>query len=320
MQSAIRQSWSAAPHGAARICRRADRSVLVLLGLVLLLQAPGMFALDVPKLQARVTDLAGVLTPDQTATLENRLRQFETSDSTQIAILVIPGLEGEDLFDFSVRVASAWRLGQKGRDNGALLLIAMKERRVRIEVGYGLEPALTDARSRRIIDNEIVPYFKEQQFYQGIEAGVTAIMQTVRGVHQGSPQRPESRRQPGSRIGFQFLVFLFAPLMWLLGNTGKWGGGVLGGGAGLYLIYAILGYSLVPMLIAGGIGIVAGGFLGALVKAGSHSGSGKHWGGFGGPFFPGGFGGGSGGSGGFGGGGFSGGGGGFGGGGASGRW
>jgi uncharacterized protein len=295
---------------------------MCVIGLFLAFQAAGALALDIPKLQARVTDLAGVLTPDQSAALESKLKQFEESDSTQIAILIIPSLEGEDLVDFSMRVASAWRLGQKGRDNGALLFIAMKERSIRIEVGYGLEPTLTDARSRRIIETEILPGFREQQFYRGIDAGITAVIQTVRGVYQ-APRQTTTRRQPSSGGGFRLLFFLIAPLMWILGSTGKWGGGVLGAGAGAYLIYAVLGYSLIPMIVAGIFGSVAGGFLGSLVQAGAHSPDDHHRGGFGGPFFPGGFGGGGFGGGGFGGGGgggFSGGGGGFGGGGASGKW
>lgn len=285
--------------------------------ILLFLQAVGAFALDIPKLKARVTDLAGVLTTGQTADLEEKLKQFEASDSTQIAVLIIPGLEGEDLTDYSVRVATAWRLGQKGRDNGALLFIAMKERQVRIEVGYGLEPNLTDALSRRIIENEILPNFRQQQFFEGIDAGVTAIMQTVRGVYQTSPgtRNPQRRISTGNRV--DWLVFLLFPMLWLLASTGKWGGGILGVGAGLYLVHALLGLTLIPMLIGSLVGAVFGVFLGALVQAGRRTASNRHWGGFGGPFFPGGFGGGFGGG---GGGGFSGGGGGFGGGGASGRW
>ncbi len=298
-------------------------------GLILclsMLYAAGAGAIDIPKLQARVTDLAGVLTAEQSASLEEKLRQFEVTDSTQIAVLIIPGLEGEPLEDFSERVATAWRLGQKGRDNGALLLIAMKERRVRIEVGYGLEPTLTDIRSRHIIQDEILPAFKQQHYYEGIDAGVTAIMQTVRGVYQAPAQTRESRRRIDTGGGLDWLVFMLIPLLWLLTATGKWGGGVLGGGAGMYLVHAFLGLGLLPILIGGAVGSVLGVFLGALVQAGSRTNSGGRWGGFGGPFFPGGFGGGGFGSrggfggGGFGGGGFSGGGGSFGGGGASGSW
>jgi uncharacterized protein len=289
-------------------------------GLCFWLLAAGAFAGDIPKLQARVTDLAGVLTPEQNANLEEKLRQFEVSDTTQIAVLLIPSLEGEALEDYSVRVATAWRLGQKGRDNGALLFISMKERKIRIEVGYGLEANLTDALSKRIIQNEIAPSFREGNFYEGVDAGVNGIMAAVRGTYQGSSQSAYSSRTRGdSGGGFGFLVFLLVPLLWLLASTGKWGGGVLGGGAGLFLAHSLIGFTLLPMLIGGLGGLLFGGCLGALVKSGSRTSSSRRWGGFGGPFFMGG--GGFGGfGGGFGGGGFSGGGGGFGGGGASGGW
>ncbi len=291
---------------------------------LLCLAAAGAFAIDIPKLQTRVTDLAGVLTPEQTATLEEKLKQFETSDSTQIAVLILPGLQGEVLEDFSMRVAEAWRLGQKGRDNGALLLVAMKERKVRIEVGYGLEANLTDALSRRIIQNEIIPYFRQGEFYAGIDSGVNAMMQAVRGVYKATA-RPGSRSGQGNGSGsaLNWIVFLLIPGLWLLGSAGKWGGGLLGGGAGTFLMYSLLGLSLGPMLIGGLFGALGGIFLGGIIQSAARQTNPRRMGG--GPFIPrgggfwgGGFGGG--GFGGFGGGGFSGGGGGFGGGGASGGW
>ena len=295
--------------------------------LLLAFQAAAAAGIEIPKLHARVTDLAGLLTPEQISGLEEKLKGFEASDSTQIAVLIIPSLEGEVLEDFSVRVAEAWRLGQKGRDNGVLLFIALKERQVRIEVGYGLEGNLTDARSRRIIENEIIPNFRNQQYYQGIEAGAEAIIQTVRGVYQ-PVNRPSAesggQRNPGG--WFNLLIFLLAPLLWVLGSTGKWGGGLLGGGAGAFLVYSLVGPALLAILGGGLAGAALGAILGGLVQAGSRSASHGRRGGSGGPFFPGGFGGGGFGGGGFGGGGFgggggfSGGGGGFGGGGASGRW
>jgi uncharacterized protein len=295
-----------------------------LIGMILILlifQAAALLALEIPKLKARVTDLAGLLTPEETAGLEEKLRQFEASDSTQIAVLIIPGLEGEALEDYSGRVAEAWRLGQKGRDNGALLFVAMKERKVRIEVGYGLEANLTDARSRRIIENEILPNFRQQQYYQGIEAGTDAIIQTVRGVYQPVEQpSTQSRRRSNQGTRYDLLFFLLAPMLWVLNATGKWGGGILGGGAGTFLIYFLVGPALIAMLAGGLVGAVLGVVLGAVAQAGHRPTSHRRWGGFGGPFFPGGFGGGGSGGGGVSGGGFSGGGGGFGGGGASRSW
>jgi uncharacterized protein len=281
-------------------------------------QSFGALALDVPKLQDRVTDLAGVLTPDQISTLDAKLKELEDTDSTQVAVLIIPSLEGESLEDYSMRVAEAWKLGQKGRDNGAILLVSMKDRAIRIEVGYGLEPKLTDARSNQIIRNDIAPRFGQGDFFGGIDAGVTGIIQTVRGEYQAAPRR-ETRATRRTGGLFNLLIVMIFPLLWILSATGKWGGAIIGAGAGVLLPYTLIAHSLPLLLIGGAAGGVLGTFMGAIVRAGSKSGRGP--GGFGGPFFPGGgFGGGGFGGGGFGGGGFSGGGGGFGGGGSSGRW
>jgi uncharacterized protein len=278
-------------------------------------------ALDVPVLKARVTDLAGVLTPDQTAGLESKLKQLESSDSTQLAVLIIPSLEAEVLEDYSERVATSWRLGQKGRDNGALLLIAMKERQVRIEVGYGLEPTLTDARSRRIIQNEIVPHFRQGDFYEGIDAAATAIIQVVRGVYEGPVRQPSgSGGRSGSRA-FDWLIILLLPMFWFLSATGRVGGAILGSGAGMFLVYSLAGALLTPILLGGLFGGGLGLFLGSLVRAGTRTPAHRRFGGFNLPFPPGSHRGGGGFfGGGFSGGGFSGGGGSFGGGGSSGSW
>ena len=265
-----------------------------------LIQSLGALALEVPRLQNRVTDLAGVLTPEQIAGLESKLQELETTDSTQVAVLVIPSLEGESLEDYSMRVAEAWKLGQKGRDNGAILLVSMKDRAIRIEVGYGLEEKLTDARTSRIIRNDVIPRFRQGDFYGGIDSGVTGIIQSIRGIYQAS-RRDETRSSRKSGGIFNLLIVMLFPLLWILSATGKWGGGIIGAGAGMLLPHTLLAAGLPFILIGGAVGGVLGMFVGALVRAGAKSGRGT--GGFGGPFIPGG-------------GGF----GGFGGGGSSGRW
>jgi uncharacterized protein len=289
---------------------------------LLLLPAPGVLALDIPELRHRVTDLAGVLSSEQSAELESKLKQFEDTDSTQIAVLIIPSLEGESLEAYSIRVADAWKIGQAGRDNGAILLISLKDRRIRIEPGYGLEATLTDARCSQIIRNEIAPRFRTGDFYGGIDAGVMAMIQATRGAYEASsrPEVESSRRRSGGL--FNLLIILLFPLFWILSATGKLGGAILGAGAGMLLPYTLIGHSLILLLIGGVVGGLLGAFMGALVRAGSRSGRGPK--GSGGPFFwgGGGFPGGGFSGGGFsgGGGGFSGGGGRFGGGGSSGSW
>ncbi len=295
------------------------RTLQFLLFLVLCAAALAAQSLRTPQLHDRITDLAGVLSPDQVQALDNKLSNLENTDSTQIAVLIVPSLEGEALADYSIRVAEAWRLGQKGRDNGALLLVAMKERQVRIEVGYGLEPTLTDARSFQIIQNEILPHFRQGDFYAGIDAGVTAMIQVVRGVYT-APARP--RRTSTNRVRLDWIILMLFPLLPILSWTGKWGGTVLGASAGALLPFFLLGGGIALPLIGGVVGAILGAFLGGLIQAGAKTQNRGRWGGFGGPYWGGGFGGGGFGRGGFGGGGggFSGGGGGFGGGGASGGW
>ncbi len=278
------------------------------------------FALEVPEIKEPVTDLAGVLTQEQVSLLNSKLQNLKATDSTQLAVLIIPGLEGESLEDYTMRVVEAWKGGQKGTDNGALLFISKNDRKIRIEVGYGLEHVLTDLASSKIIRKEIAPRFKEGNFYEGIDAGVTGIIETIRGVYQATPDQSQEARPKRKSIFNLLIVFLF-PLLWILSVTGKWGGGILGAGAGLLLPYTLFHWGLPLALFGGAVGGFLGIFMGALIRGAAKSSGGSGTGSSGGPFFFGGGGGGfSGGGGGFSGGGFSGGGGSFGGGGSSGSW
>lgn len=258
--------------------------------LLFLLQVVSALAVDVPKLQGRVTDLAGILTPDQAAALDVKLQSLETTDSTQIAVLIIPSLEGDSLEGFTLRVVESWKLGQKGTDNGALLFVSVNDHKLRIEVGYGLEQVLTDAASSQIIRNEIAPRFRAGDFYGGIDAGITGITQVVRGVYRApSSEYRETRPKRGAFFNL-LIVFLF-PLLWILSVTGKWGGGILGAGAGLLLPYTLLHWSL-PVALFGGIaGGILGIFMGALVRGAASAAGGSSRGGSSGPFFWGGGGG-----------------------------
>src|SRR5918996_2763460 len=150
-------------------------------------------ALPVPPLRGRVNDYAGMVPPDKTQQLEERLARFETETGHQVAVLTIPSLEGDPIEDFSIRVAETWKIGQKGFDNGAILLIAQKERKLRIEVGYGLEGVFPDAIASRIIREVIVPRFREGNFSPGIEAGVDAILQVTKGESLPERGRTSSR-------------------------------------------------------------------------------------------------------------------------------
>ena len=285
-----------------------------LLILILCLLPWPAYPLEVPPLRSHVNDYAGLLSPAVSEQLEQALVEFEKTDSTQVVVLTIPSLEGEILEQFSIKVGDAWRIGQKDIDNGVILLIAKQERKIRIEVGRGLEGKLTDLTSGRIIRNEMTPRFKAGDFEGGIAAGVSAIIMEVRGEYQASERDLRQAKKSASPI-FSLLIFLLVACVFL-GAFSKILGGVAGA-VGLPIIAALTypGLAMVVMAVLGAAGFVLGLVI-AFLFGGGGSGRG---GGFGGPFIGGGFGGGGFG-GGYSGGGFSGGGGGFSGGGASGDW
>jgi uncharacterized protein len=172
-------------------------AALALVMLVAVSRAAPVAALDVPFLSARVNDVAGMLSPPARDRLEAKLRDLEARTGAQVAILTIPSLEGESLEGYSVRVAETWRLGRKGVDDGVLFLVAKSDRKMRIEVGYGLESRLTDARSREILDERVRPRFRANDFDGGIEAGADAIAALV----EGRPLAPVPARSRGARMG-----------------------------------------------------------------------------------------------------------------------
>ena len=209
------------------------RLAILLLAGLLLAAGIALAAPAIPQARGYVNDTAGLLSPAVKAQLENFLAGFRRSDSTQIAVLTVPSLEGEDLEGYSVRVAQSWGIGQQGQDNGALLLVAEAERAVRIEVGYGLEDRLTDLLAGRIVDQEIIPRFKTGDFDGGISAGVQAMAAAVRGAYQGDP--PRSRKK--DRFPYEALLWLLflgpGVLRMFAGGSrrgGRGGGFYMGGG------------------------------------------------------------------------------------------
>jgi uncharacterized protein len=181
---------------------QAPARLIVFLGL--LLSAVPASSLDVPPLTGRVVDLAGVLPAQDAEQLTAELKAHEEHTGNQVAVLILPSLEGEPLEEYSHRVATTWKLGRKGTDNGALLFIALKERKLRIEVGYGLEGTLTDLRSAHIIRQEIVPRFKAGDIRGGVRAGTEAILKTIEGTYHATDE-PQSG--PAFTSGaFQYVV------------------------------------------------------------------------------------------------------------------
>ena len=287
------------------------KNLLLLCGFLFLTSLS--FAGEVPPLRGHVNDYASLLSAASVERLEAELSAFEQSDSTQIVVLTIPSLEGQDLAQYSIGVVEQWKIGQQGKDNGALLLVVKNDRKIRIEVGRGLEGKLTDLVSGRIIRNEISPAFKSGDFDGGINAGVHAIMATVRGEYTAQP-RDIRQGKRGANPFFTFLIFVLVAAVFF-GGISRLLGGIAGAvGLPLAALLSFSGLSLTVLSLLAGGGFALGLFLAFLFGSGGR-------GGFGGPFFGGGLGGGFGGGGGLsGGGGFSGGGGSFGGGSASGDW
>jgi uncharacterized protein len=269
-------------------------------------------ALDAPVLKGRVSDYGGMLSPEAERRLETLLKELEEKDSTQVAVLTVPSLDGDSLEDFSMRVAERWKIGRKGFDNGVILIFARDDRKVRIEVGYGLEGRLTDLTAGRIIRDRIVPEFRAGRFDQGVLNGVVALTEVVRGEFQAPAQPPTGAAASGVEDLMPFvLVFIF--LVFMLGRVSRPLGTAAGGLFMPFLGHMAFAPGPLMLLGLGGIGLVAGYVL-ALIAGVSSSGRGGSGG------FPIGFPRGGGGFSTGGGGGFSGGGGGFGGGGASGSW
>jgi uncharacterized protein len=273
----------------------------------------------VPALKAPVTDLAGVLTQDQVAALDSKLRSFEQAKGSQVAVLIVPTTRPEEIEQYGIRVAEAWKLGRKGVDDGAILLVARDDRKVRIEVGYGLEGVLPDATANRIIDEDIVPRFRRGDYGGGVTAGVDRMLAVIEGEPLPEPAHRATSR--GAAGGFAqllplLLIFAFVGSSILRRLFGRVGGALATGGlVGFvtWLIIGILAMSIFAGVVAFVLAVVGG-------MGGGPGGRGWYSRGRGGAGYPGGFGSGGFGGGGLGGGGFSGGGGGFGGGGASGSW
>jgi len=261
----------------------------------------------IPPLTARVIDLTGILSGDTVNRLERELAALETQKGSQIVVLVVATTHPEEIEQYGIRVADQWKLGRKGVDDGAILLVAKDDRRVRIEVGYGLEGALPDAIANRIIDETIAPHFKLGDYDGGIEAGVKQMIAVVDGEPLPEPDRRWERHSGLHNMLPLALIVVVVASGFLRALFGRLGGSLVTGG----LTGAIAWFLTHAIALGAGAGVLA--FLFALLL-----GVNRGWStGFGGGV--GGWGGGLGGGGG-GGGGFSGGGGRFGGGGASGSW
>lgn len=267
-------------------------SLLALLMCVLVSLA---FAQDtliaVPRPTAPVTDLSATLSAEQQATLNETLRAFEARKGSQVAVLIVPTTRPEPIEQYAIRVAEQWKLGRKKVDDGAILVVAKEDRAVRIEVGYGLEGVLTDATSKRIIDDVIVPRFSKDDFNGGIVAGVDAIMKVVDGEPLPPPDQTVPARDgtgvtqvlPLVLVG---VVVIGGVLRAMLGRVA--GAAVTGGlmGVAAWLVVGTAAIGLLVGVFAFVFTLVGGSRIAGLYMAHGHGrrGGGGGWGGRGGGF------------------------------------
>lgn len=203
--------------------------------LACLVALPSLADKPVPFLSGRVVDEAAMIPADTKRRIEDKLAATEQRTGNQVAVLTVDSLDGEPIEDYSMRVAQTWKLGQKGKDNGVLLVVAKQDRKIRIDVGYSLEPTLTDLETSRIIDL-MRPDFQKGDFGAGIEHGTDAILTALDGGEVPAP--PAGQRQdkglPGDLLTFLITIAIFIVLN-LLVNRGRgrfWGGGWGGFGGG----------------------------------------------------------------------------------------
>ncbi|MBI5696489.1 MAG: TPM domain-containing protein [Nitrospirae bacterium] len=244
-------------------------TVGLLAALLLILAATQAFAAHTfPEPRGHVSDYAGVLKPDEAAALEGYLAELEKRTSAEVAVVTVPDLDGfADVDEYAVDLFAAWKIGKKGQDNGVLILLAVKEKKLRIEVGYGLEGAITDGTAGGIIRDTMVPYFKRGEFGAGLMAGAQAVAERVPEGGVQTPIDEQGGKEQPSSLSLLIIVVLLAIFLFPLffGPGGPMGGGKLRRGRGGF-------YGGGPFI--GGFG---GGF-------GGGGGGGGGFGGFGGGF------------------------------------
>jgi len=213
-------------------------------------------AAEVPYLAGRVNDTAGMVPADVAARLEERLRALEERTGAQVAVLTVDSLEGDSIEEFAMRVAETWKLGQKGKDNGVLFVVAKGDRAMRIEVGYGLEGVLTDALAKRILDGIARPRFRAGDFGGGIEATVEAIAATIEGDTSAVPAEAESRSLTDQNVPLPVRILgmlIFAVVIGVFSMVA-----LFGSGCQSWFLYVFLMpfYFTFPLVFLGVFGLV----------------------------------------------------------------
>lgn len=247
----------------------------------------------IPELKSRITDLTQTLSSDQQVQLDTKLAAFEQQKGSQIAILILPTTQPEDIVQYSIRVVEKWKIGREKVDDGILVLVAKEDRKVRIEVGYGLEGAIPDLTAKRVINEFISPEFKQGNFYGGLDAGIDKLMGLIKG--EALPE-PKANSTGGNAIENLLPILLFGGLisgLVLRGILGNFAGSAVNGsliGAAVWLLglalgaavfFAIVAFFFTMMMGGRGMGVYGGG---VPLGGGWGGGGSSNWGGGGGGF------------------------------------
>ena len=277
-------------------------SLLALCAMLLLVSRMAFALVDIPEVTARVTDLTGTLTAQQQSALEAKLAAFEAKKGSQIAVLLVSTTEPEDIAQYSMRVAEKWQLGREKVDDGVLVLVAKDDRKMRIEVGYGLEGAIPDVYAKRIVSDVMRPRFKQSDYYGGIDASVDTLISITDGEALPAPASDQGSQMSGDNSLALFIVGTLFLTMFFHGIFGRFfgsaaTGGVMGGAAALLAaastgigvgVAAFLVSIILPSIFGGGGGggsRRSGGYYGGGTSSGGwSSGGSSSWGGGGGDF------------------------------------
>lgn len=247
----------------------------IIIALLLIIVSAAGFAQDFPaKPDKLVNDYTGTLSADQLQQLEQKLVAFDDSTSIQVAIAILKSVGDYDINDYAQQLGRAWGVGTKGKDNGVMIVVALGDRKISIQTGYGVEGVLPDMYTRRIIDNDIKPYFKAGDYYKGLDAGTNAIIALSKGEYKND--KPKASKRGGGGSGILIIIIIVVIVIVLLRKGGGGGGSQVIGGRG---VADALFWS---MLLGGGRSSGSGGW------GGGSGGGGGGFGGFGGGSFGGG--------------------------------
>lgn len=251
----------------------------ILIALTFFLICTGAWAQELPpRSNTLVTDYTNTLSPDQKAQLERKLLAFNDTSSTQIAVVLIKSVGVYDIADYTVRLAENWGVGQKGKNNGVVLLAALADRKVTIQTGYGVEGALPDAITKRIITKEIKPAFQRGEYYAGLDKATDAIISYTKGEYKSDAPKNKKSGSRGFPVGLVILIVIIIAVLSRRGGGGG-GGRVIGSRGGADLLWWTMLSGMAGR--GGGGGSFGGGGFGG-------GGSGGGFGGFGGGSFGGG--------------------------------